>query len=136
MTCCSRPQTDNGQRSFHFAILKTCFIFRFHTYALHSVGETLINTKTSADIFLYRSGIPFPLWDSLKILLASLCMGMAGRTAAMFLVEKYGVVAALIGGMAVSGLVYVAAVALSGCLTREEAAQLPVIGKYLRKFWY
>ena len=86
--------------------------------------------------FLHLSGITFPFWDSLKILLASLCMGMAGRTVAMFLIDKSGVVAALVSGMAVSGLIYVAAVVLSGCLTREESSQLPVIGKYLRKFWH
>ena len=87
-------------------------------------------------LFLYRSGIPFPLWDSLKILLASLCMGMAGRAVALFFMDKSGVLAALVSGMTVSGLVYVAAVILSGCLTREEAARLPVLGKYLRKFWH
>ena len=63
-------------------------------------------------------------------------MGMAGRTAAMFFMDKSGVVAALVSGMAVSGLIYVVAVILSGCLTREEAAQLPVLGKYLQKFWH
>ena len=86
--------------------------------------------------FLYRSGILFPFWDSLKILLASLCMGLAGRTAAMIFMDKSGVVVALVSGMAVSGLVYAAAVVLSGCMTREEAAQLPVFGKYLRNFWH
>ena len=85
--------------------------------------------------FLYRNGISFPLWDSLKILMASLCMGLAGRAAALFFIGKYGIVAALLGGMAVSGLIYVAVVVLLGCLTREEAVQLPVIGKFVRKFW-
>ena len=85
--------------------------------------------------FLYRNGIPFPLWDSLKILLASLCMGLAGRAAAMFIMSRSGVVAALLSGMTVCALVYVAAVVLLGCLSREEAAQLPVFGKFLQKFW-
>ena len=86
-------------------------------------------------LFLYRNGIPFPLWDSLKILLASLCMGLAGRTAAMFFLDNSGVIAALVSGMAVSGLVYVGVVILIGGLTREEAVQLPVIGKYIQKVW-
>ena len=63
-------------------------------------------------------------------------MGMAGRAVAMIFMDKSGVLAALISGMAVSGLVYVVAVILSGYLTREEAAQLPVFGKYLRKIWH
>jgi stage V sporulation protein B len=85
--------------------------------------------------FLYRNGIPFPLWDSLKILVASLCMGLAGRFAAILIISRSGVVAALLIGMAVCALVYVAAVVLLGCLNREEAAQLPVIGKFVQKFW-
>ena len=85
--------------------------------------------------FLYRNGIPFPVRDSLKILLASLCMGLAGKMAALFFMDKGSIVVALLAGMAVSVLVYGTAVMLLGCLTREEAAQLPVIGKIMRKFW-
>ena len=83
--------------------------------------------------FLYRSGISFPLWDSVKILLASLCMGLAGRAAALFFMSRSGVAAALVSGMAVSILVYVVVVVLLGCLTREEAAQIPVIGKVVQR---
>ena len=85
--------------------------------------------------FLYRNGIPFPVRDSLKILLASLCMGLAGKMAALFFMDKGSIVVALLAGMAVSVLVYGTAVMLLGCMTREEAAQLPVIGKIIRKFW-
>ena len=85
--------------------------------------------------FLYRNGITFPIRDSLKILLASLCMGMAGKVVSVFFMDKGGIVVALVSGMAVSIPVYVAAVLLLGCLTREEAAQLPVIGKYVQKLW-
>ena len=85
--------------------------------------------------FLYRNGIPFPVRDSLKILLASLCMGMAGKAVSVFFMGKGGIAAALLSGMAVSILVYAAAVALLGCLTREEAVQLPVIGKIVKAFW-
>jgi stage V sporulation protein B len=85
--------------------------------------------------FLYRNGIPFPVRDSLKILLASLCMGMAGKAVSVFFMAKGGIVAALLGGMAASILVYAAAVALLGCLTREEAVQLPVIGKIVKALW-
>ena len=62
-------------------------------------------------------------------------MGLAGRAAAMFIMSRSGVVAALLSGMTVCALVYVAAVVLLGCLSREEAAQLPVFGKFLQKFW-
>jgi stage V sporulation protein B len=86
--------------------------------------------------FLYRNGIPFPVRDSLKILLASLCMGMAGRAVSVFFMAKGGIVAALLSGMAVSILVYAAVVALLGCLTREEGMQLPLIGKLVRRFWH
>ena len=85
--------------------------------------------------FLYRNGIPFPVRDSLKILLASLCMGLAGKMAALFFMDKGSIVVTLLAGMVVSVLVYGTAVMLLGCMTREEAAQLPVIGKIIRKFW-
>ena len=85
--------------------------------------------------FLYRNGIPFPVRDSLKILLASLCMGLAGRAVAMFIMSRGGVVAALLSSMAACALVYVAAVVLLGCLNREEAAQLPAVGRFVQKFW-
>ena len=84
-------------------------------------------------LFLYKNKIPFPVADSLKILAASLCMGAAGRMASLLAAEKAGIVAGLCAGMAVSVLVYVAAVVLLGCITREEAAQLPGIGKFIRK---
>ena len=85
--------------------------------------------------FLYRNGIPFPVRDSLKILLASLCMGLAGKMATLFFMDKGSIVVTLLAGMVVSVLIYGTAVMLLGCMTREEAAQLPVIGKIIRKFW-
>ena len=125
------------------AVVKAIAVWQLTSLAaFHILGAAWASNLNFAVVaainifFLYRSGIPFPFWDSLKILLASLCMGLAGRTVAMFFMDKSGVVAALVSGMAVSGLIYVAAVMLSGCLTREEAAQLPVFGKYLRKFWH
>ena len=84
-------------------------------------------------LFLYRNHIPFPLKESLKILAASLCMGAAGTGTVLFLTGKAGVVTMLLAGMAVSVPVYVAAVILLGCITRNEAEQLPVIGKLLQK---
>ena len=60
--------------------------------------------------FLYRNGIPF-------------------------FMDKGSIVVTLLAGMVVSVLVYGTAVMLLGCMTREEAAQLPVIGKIIRKFW-
>ena len=84
--------------------------------------------------FLYRNGIRFPVRGSLKILLASLCMGLAGKMAALFFMDKGSIVVALLAGMSASVLVYGTVVVLSGCLTREEAVELPVIGKIIRKF--
>ena len=59
---------------------------------------------------------------------------MALATAAAYFVGKSGIVTALVSGMAVSVLVYGVAVVLLGCLTREEAVQLPVIGRIARLF--
>ena len=84
--------------------------------------------------FLYRNGIRFPVRGSLKILLASLCMGLVGKMAALFFMDKGSIVVALLAGMSASVLVYGTVVVLSGCLTREEAVELPVIGKIIRKF--
>ena len=84
--------------------------------------------------FLYRNGIRFPVRGSLKILLASLCMGLVGKMAALFFMDKGSIVVALLAGMSASVLVYGTVVMLSGCLTREEAVELPVIGKIIRKF--
>ena len=84
--------------------------------------------------FLYRNGIQFPVRGSLKILLASLCMGLVGKMAALFFMDKGSIVVALLAGMSASVLVYGTVVVLSGCLTREEAVELPVIGKIIRKF--
>ena len=84
--------------------------------------------------FLYRNGIWFPVRGSLKILLASLCMGLVGKMAALFFMDKGSIVVALLAGMSASVLVYGTVVVLSGCLTREEAVELPVIGKIIRKF--
>ncbi len=83
--------------------------------------------------FLYKNRILFPVSDSLKILIASVCMGVAGRMAAAPVAGTAGVVAGLVSGMAVSVAVYVAAVALLGCITRDEARRLPVIGRFIRK---
>ena len=84
--------------------------------------------------FLYRNGIRFPVRGSLKILLASLCMGLVGKMAALFFMDKGSIVVAVLAGMSASVLVYGTVVVLSGCLTREEAVELPVIGKIIRKF--
>ena len=84
--------------------------------------------------FLYRNGIRFPVRGSLKILLASLCMGLVGKMAALFFMDKGSIVVALLAGMSASVLVYGTVVVLSGCLTREETVELPVIGKIIRKF--
>ena len=84
--------------------------------------------------FLYRNGIRFPVRGSLKILLASLCMGLVGKMAALFFMDKGSIVVALLAGMSASVLVYGTVVVLSGCLTWEEAVELPVIGKIIRKF--
>ena len=84
-------------------------------------------------LFLYRNNIPFPVKEGLKILAASLCMGAAGAGTVSFLTGKAGIVTMLLAGMAVSVLVYAAAVMLLGCITRSEAERLPVIGKLFRK---
>ena len=124
------------------AVVKAVAVWQLTSLAaFHILGAAWASNLNFAVVaainifFLYRNGIPFPVWDSLKILLASLCMGVAGRTAAMLFMDRGGIVAALTSGMAVSILIYVIAVVLLGCLTREEAVQLPVIGKYLQKFW-
>ena len=83
--------------------------------------------------FLYKNKISFPVSDCLKILAASLCMGAAGAGTAQFLSGKTGLVFVLLAAMAVSAFVYAVAVTALGCVTREEARQLPVIGKFLKK---
>ena len=124
------------------AVVKAVAVWQLTSMAaFHILGAAWASNLNFAVVaainifFLYRKGIPFPICDSLKILLASLCMGLAGRAAAKLLIGKGGIVVALLGGMVVSVLVYVAAVILLGCLTRDEAVQLPVIGKFVRKFW-
>ena len=124
------------------AIVKAVAVWQLTSVAtFHILGAAWASNLNFAVVaavnifFLYRNGIPFPVLDSLKILLASLCMGLAGGAAALFFVGKSGIVAALLSGMAVSAVVYVSAVVLLGCLTPEEAVQLPVVGKFVRKFW-
>ncbi len=115
----------------HLAPSIACLgIFQVTTGALQGAAwASNLNFALVAAInifFLYRNGIPFPVRDSLKILLASLCMGLAGKMAALFFMDKGSIVVTLLAGMAVSVLVYGTAVMLLGCMTREEAAQLPV----------
>jgi stage V sporulation protein B len=124
------------------AVVKAVAVWQLTSVAaFHILGAAWASNLNFAVValinifFLYRSGIPFPVRDSLKILLASVCMGMAGKAVSVFFMDKGGIVAALLSGMAVSVLVYAAAVVLLGCLTREEAVQLPVIGKIVKAFW-
>jgi stage V sporulation protein B len=124
------------------AVVKAVAVWQLTSVAaFHILGAAWASNLNFAVValinifFLYRSGIPFPVRESLKILLASVCMGMAGKAVSVFFMDKGGIVAALLSGMAVSVLVYAAAVVLLGCLTREEAVQLPVIGKIVKAFW-
>ena len=124
------------------AVVKAAAVWQLTSVAVfHILGAAWASNLNFALValinifFLYRNGIPFPVRDSLKTLLASLCMGMAGKAVSVFFMAKGGIVAALLSGMAVSVLVYAVAVALLGCLTREEAVQLPLIGKFVCRFW-
>ena len=118
-----------------FAVWQLTSVAAFHI--LGAAWASNFNFAAVAIInifFLYKNKIPFPVADSLKILAASVCMGAAGRVSASFVAEQAGTVAALCAGMAVSILVYVVAVVLLGCITREEMEQIPVIGKFIKKF--
>ena len=124
------------------AVVKAVAVWQFTSVAaFHILGAAWASNLNFAMVaainifFLYRNGIPFPVRESLKILLASIGMGLAGKMASLFFMDKGSVVVALFIGMVVSVLVYGAAVVLLGCLTREEALQLPVIGKLIRKFF-
>lgn len=84
--------------------------------------------------FLCRNRIGFPAKDSAKIAIASLLMGLAGYGCVHLLTGKIAMVAVLAAGIAVSVLVYGAAVLLLGCITWQEAGQLPLLGRLLRRF--
>ena len=60
-------------------------------------------------------------------------MGAAGKMTAALVTGNAGIVAGLAAGMAVSVLVYGAAVMVLGCINREEAGQIPLLGKLVRK---
>jgi len=84
-------------------------------------------------VFLYRNGIPFPVLDGLKILAASVCMGAGGKAASLFFMAQGRTVTALVVGMAVAVVIYIAAVIILRCLDKEETRELPVIGKFFRR---
>lgn len=96
-------------------------------YNLNLVVVVLINL-----FFLYRNRIFFPVKDSCKIVLASLIMGVGGYGTLLLLAGKAGAVAILATGIAVSIAIYGGAVLLLGCVTLQEAKQLPL----LRKLFY
>ena len=82
--------------------------------------------------FLRKSRIDFPWKEGVRILAASLLMG-AGAVGVLHLLAGSGLVLRLCAGMVVSIIIYVAAVALMGIVTKEECRRIPFIGRLLRK---
>ena len=116
-----------------FAVWQLASMASFHILGAAWASNLNFAAVAAVNIFfLYRNGISFPVKDCLKILAASGCMGAAGKMTAALVTGKAGIVAGLAAGMAVSVLVYGAAVMVLGCINREEAGQIPLIRKIVR----
>ena len=117
-----------------FAVWQLASMASFHIQGAAWASNLNFAAVAAVNIFfLYRNGISFPVKDCLKILAASGCMGAAGKMTAAFVTGNASIVAGLAAGMAVSVLVYGAAVMVLGCINREEAGQIPLIGKFIRR---
>ena len=56
-------------------------------------------------------------------------MGAAAKGTAFLLTAKVGMVGTLLAGMTVAAIVYGAVIFFTGCITLQEAQQLPLLGK-------
>ena len=122
------------------ALLKAVAVWNLTSVAaFHILGAAWASNLNFAAVvlvnlfFLYRNHISFPFRESLKIAVAAGVMGVAAKGTAMVLTAKIGMAGALLAGMAVAVAVYGIIIFFTGCITLQEARQLPLLGKLLGK---
>jgi len=95
---------------------------------LHFVVVAALNI-----FFLCRAGIYFPVRACLRLMILSALMAAAARGTYALLLPAGGSVVAMLASVAVGAAAYAWLVLLTGALTQEELAGLPIVGKKLGK---
>lgn len=118
------------------AVLKAIAVWHLTSVtAFHILGAAWASNLNFAVVvlvnlfFLHRNHISFPFRESLKIAAAAGLMGAAAKGTAFLLTAKVGMVGTLLAGMTVAAIVYGAVIFFTGCITLQEARQLPLLGK-------
>lgn len=78
--------------------------------------------------FLVRSGLVFKVAELCKILLAALLMAVVSNILHNYLVGYWGNTLTTITAILAAGIVYVAALIISGTIGKKELSKLPLIG--------